>query len=90
MESNQPPFNELVGWMEALLFSPESTAIRTGGLRFASSTLRWGSVMDICGPPDVYHPQAPMAPQAVQNSQPSFLITAELPHSLHSMPWISW
>jgi len=26
--------------MEAVLFPPESTAIRTGGLRFAPSTLR--------------------------------------------------
>jgi CubicO group peptidase (beta-lactamase class C family) len=31
-------------------------------------------------------PQAPMAPQAVQNSQPSFLINAKLPHSLHCFP----
>ena len=28
-----------VGWMEAVLFPPESTAIRIGGLRFAPYTL---------------------------------------------------
>ena len=34
------------------------------------------------------YPQEPTAPQAVQNSQPSFLITVVLPHSLHSLPWV--
>ena len=31
-------------------------------------------------------PQAPISPQAVQNSQPYFLITAALPHALHNLP----
>lgn len=38
------------------------------------------------GTPGACQPQAPMAPQAVQNSQPSFLISAKLPHSLHCLP----
>jgi hypothetical protein len=48
------------------------------------SHLFWGIYSGGIAPSD--QPQARIAPQAVQNSQPSFLITAELPHSLHRVP----
>lgn len=35
------------------------------------------------------YPQLPTAPQAVQKSQPSFLMTVMLPHSVQSDPWVT-
>ena len=53
-----------------------------GACRFARS---YRSPITVHRSP-VCQPQAPIAPQAVQNSQPSLWITAALPHSAQRLP----